>query len=123
MKKFIVSLSVLLIWLISTSVNALTVWTIDGKYGSNPDIQKEWVQTSWNHAVLDIIAMVNSYLWFGVWFFCFIFMIWNGYQLIMANGDEKKVKSATSALVGCAIWIVVCLLAYVIVRVAIKLFA
>ena len=46
MKKFIASLSILLIGILSTSVNALTVWTIDGKYGSNPDIPENKVQIS-----------------------------------------------------------------------------
>ncbi len=109
---------------ISTSVKALTIRTIDGKI-SNPDVPSNpgWAQIEWSHAVLDIIAMVNSYLWFAIWFFCFLFMIWNWYKLITANWDEKAMSSATKALIWCGVWIAVCLLAYIIVRVAVKLFA
>lgn len=123
MKKFVAMINVLIIGFMTTSVNALTVITVRGKYGSNPDVQQAGEQIEWSHAVLDIIAMVNSYLWFGIWFFCFVFMIRNWYQLIMSSGDEKKMKSATSSLVWCGIWIVVCLLAYIIVNLAVKLFA
>ena len=123
MKKIISLCSVIFTVFVSTSVNALTLWTIEWKYGSNPDVPKDWVQIEWSHAVLDIIAMVNSYLRFAIWFFCFLFMIWNWYKLITANWDEKVMSSATKALIWCGVWIAVCLLAYIIVRVAVKLFA
>ena len=41
----------------------------------------------------------------------------------MNNGDEKQSSAATSWLLKSIIWIVVCLLAYIIVNLAVKLFA
>ena len=122
MKKIIALLNIFIIYCACVT-QALTVFTIEGKYGSNPDVPKDWVQIEWSHAVLDIIAMVNSYLRFWIWFFCFLFMIWNWYKLISANWDEKATGSATKALIWCAIWIAICLLAYVIVNIAVNLFA
>jgi len=78
---------------------------------------------TWSRSVTDIISLVNSYLWFAIGLVCFLFMIWNGYQLIMARGDGKQMTSAKSALIWSAFWLAVCLLAYVIVNIAIKLFA
>ena len=80
-------------------------------------------QVDGNYSVLDLISLVNKYLWFAIWFVCFLFMIINGYKLISANGDEKKTKEATSSLIWTVIWIVICLLAYIIVNIAVKLFA
>ena len=79
-------------------------------------------QVEWTRSFLDIISLVNSYLWFAIWFFCFIFMIRNGYKLIIANWDEKAMKSAKTALLWSAVWLTVSLLAYIIVNIAVKLF-
>ena len=79
-------------------------------------------QIDGTHSILDIISFVNSYLWFAVWFVCFLFMIINGYKLIMNNWDEKQSSTATTWLLKSIIWIVICILAYIIVNVAVKLF-
>ena len=69
------------------------------------------------------MEVVNTYLRFAIGFVCFLFMVINGYKLISANGDEKQTKAATSALIWSIVWIFVCLLAYIIVNLAVKLFA
>ena len=74
-------------------------------------------------SILDLISLVNDYIWFFIGFFCFIFMIWNGYKLISANGDEKAMKSAKTWLLWSIIWLAICLLAYIIVNLAVNLFA
>ena len=68
------------------------------------------------------IRLANNYLWFAIWFCCFIFMIWNGYKLITSAWDDKAMSSARKALLWSWIWLVVSLLAYMIVNVAIRLF-
>jgi len=83
----------------------------------------KWSEVPGSRSILDIISFVNSYLWFAIWFFCFLFMVINGYKLITNNGDEKQSSAATSWLLKSIIWIVVCLLAYIIVNLAVKLFA
>lgn len=74
-------------------------------------------------SILGLISLINNYLWFAIWFFCFLFMIWNWYKLISANGDEKVMSSARKALLWSGIWIAVCLLSYIIVKIAVNLFA
>lgn len=74
-------------------------------------------------SVIDVISLVNSYLWFAIGFFCFIFMIRNWFKLISANWDEKAMSSAMKALVWSWVWLTICLLAYIIVNLTVKLFA
>jgi hypothetical protein len=50
-------------------------------------------------------------------------MIRNGYKLISANGDEKAMKAAKTGLLWSIIWLAICLLAYIIVNIAVRLFA
>lgn len=80
-------------------------------------------QIDGSRSILDMISLVNDYLWFAIWFVCFLFMIWNWYKLITASWDEKAMGSATKALLWSGIWIAICLLAYIIVNIAINLFA
>ena len=112
----------LLLGLISfTDAVKVRVWTIDPST-TNPDMPDRPASILGSHSVFDIISLVNSYLRFTIGLCCFWFMIWNGYQLIMARGDEKQMKSASDALTWCAVGLVVCILAYIIVNIAIKLF-
>ena len=98
----------------------VSVWTIHPR--SDPDIPNRPSHVMGSRSIFDIISVVNWYLWFIIWLCCFWFMIWNGYQLIMARGDEKQMKSATTALTWSAVGLVVCILAYIIVNIAVKLF-
>lgn len=111
------------IWIIAllgfiSKVSAVTVRTLK-KTEDTADHKRSQIDGS--RSILDIISFVNSYLWFAVWFVCFLFLIWNGYQLIINNWDEKK--SPMKWLLWSIIWIVICLLAYIIVNLAVKLFA
>ena len=123
MKKYKL-LSTLLIALLCclSKVDAVRVRVIKWKFWSNPDVS-DTSRVYWKYSIFDLISFANWYLWFAIWFVCFLFMIWNWYQLIIARGDEKQMKSSTAALTWCAIWLVVCILAYIIVNIAIKLFA
>ena len=125
MKTLTVLLATLLINSIS-SVDALYAFTISKKRYSQWDVADNPGGGTWisgDYSVFDIINLVNSYLWFAVWFVCFVFMIVNWYKLITAHGDEKQTKAAIKGLLWAIIWIVVCLLAYIIVNLAVKLFA
>lgn len=104
----------------STKVYAVTAWTLKKTTDS---AEHSWTQIVGSRSILDIISMVNSYLWFAIWFCCFLFMIWNGFKLISANWDEKSMDSAKKALLWSGIWIAICLLAYIIVNLAVRLFA
>lgn len=135
MKKFIYgilwSFLVILFTLYTSYANAATnarlhAFTL-GKTAENFNSQKDvtnnktaWIY--WEHSLLDLIQLINNYLRFGIWFVCFLFMVVNGYKLITAHWDSKKTEAATSGLMKSIIWIGVCLLAYIIVNVTVKLF-
>lgn len=124
MKKLSVILSTLLINFFS-SADALYAFTFSRNKHSQADVADnpgDWTWINWDYSVLDVINLVNSYLRFAVGFVCFLFMIINGYKLITAHGDEKQTSSAMTGLMGSIVWIVICLLAYIIVNVAVKLF-
>lgn len=127
MNKLKIILSTLLISCIPflSSVNALYVFTFSRQkwnewdVPTNPD---DWTWIVGSRSVLDVIKLVNSYLRFGVGFVCFLFMIINGYKLITASWDEKQSKSATTGLLWSFVWIIICLLAYIVVNLTVKLF-
>ena len=113
------------VWIITfitllSKANAVILRTLRGNIGS--EFSQEPTQIRGQRSILDLIKFVNSYIWFGIWFVCFLFMVINGYKLITAHGDQKKTKEATSALWKSIIWIAICLLAYIIVNLAVKLF-
>ena len=123
--KYIVSSFLLSICSISYT-SAISAFTFSRKYfkgqadvPANPD-DGTWID--WDYSILDVINLINSYLRFWVWFVCLLFTVINGYKLITANWDDKKSKSAITWLVGSLVWIVVCILAYIIVNVTVKLF-
>ena len=119
-KNLITTLIVTTIISMSTKVYAVTAWTLKKTQDS---ADHSWTQIVGSRSILDIISMVNSYLWFAIWFCCFLFMIWNGFKLISANWDEKSMDSAKKSLLWSGIWIAICLLAYIIVNLAVRLFA
>ena len=126
MKKYMIYYVILcLVWCflkLSTVVNAISLF-----------IPREWdavdydtrgkIQFDWNYAILDIIKFVNSYLWFAIWFVCFLFLVINGIKLIVSRWDGAETGKAMKALIWCAIWIFICLSAYIIVNLVIRLFA
>lgn len=99
---------------------AVTAWTLKHTKDS---ASHNWSQIVGSRSILDMIKLVNSYLWFWIGFVCFVFMIWNWYKLISSNWDEKVMKEAKTALKWSMVWLALCLLAYIIVNVAVKLFA
>ncbi len=112
------------IWLISligfiSKVSAVRVRTFRDTKNTEHNIS----QIDGSRSILDMISVVNSYLWFAIWFCCFVFMIWNWYKLITAAWDEKATWAAKKSLLWSGIWIAVCLLAYAIVNIAVRLFA
>ena len=122
MKNIKIIVSLVAIALVSwiSRTYAVTAWTLK-KTKDTADHGRSQVDGS--RSILDMIALVNDYLRFAIWFFCFLFMIWNGFKLISANWDEKSMDSAKKALLWSVIWIAICLLAYIIVNLAVRLFA
>ena len=121
-KKALILLQIIVVSTLLSTTNAVSVWTLRPRIW-NPDIPQQPTQIDWSRSFLDILSVVNSYLRFAIWFVCFLFMIWNGFKLIMSRWDEKDMKSAQNALIWCGVWLVTCFLAYIIVNIAIKLFS
>jgi hypothetical protein len=122
MKKFKITgilVSFLLTFISVTS--AVTLYTL--KWPIGKDFSTDPTRIEWNRSIFSTISLLNNYLWFAIGAVCFWFMIWNGYQLIMARGDQKQMDAATKALIWCAVGLVVCILARIIVNLAVKLFA
>lgn len=113
------------IWIITLIVSMSKTYAVTAQTLRKTEDTADHIrsQIDGSRSLLDIISFVNSYLWFAIWFVCFLFMVINGYKLIMNNWDEKQSETATSWLVKSIIWILICLLAYIIVNVAVKLFA
>ena len=72
--------------------------------------------------VLNTISFINEYLWFTIWFLCFIFLIYNGIKIISARGNNEIFKKARGGLVWSGIGIAICILSYSFVRVIVNLF-
>lgn len=87
------------------------------------DAAVTYEQIDGQYSILQLIRFVNSYLRFAIGFVCFLFTIINWYKLITAQWDEKTTKDATKALYWSIIGIGICLLAYIIVNVTLRLFA
>ena len=122
LKKTIIRIQIIIMTTLISTTNAVTVRTIRWTVWDR-DVTQNPTQIDWSRSFLDILSVVNSYLRFAIWFVCFLFMIWNGFKLIMSRWDEKDMKAAQNALVWCGVWLVTCFLAYIIVNIAIKLFA
>lgn len=113
------------LWIITlvSSISEVSAVTVSTLRKTKDTAVYGWSQIDGSRSILDIISLVNGYLWFAIWFFCFLFMIWNWFKLISANWDDKAMGAAKKALIWSWIWIAVCLLAYVIVNLAVKLFS
>lgn len=122
MKKFKTTwILVSFLLLFVSTTNAVTLRTLKWAVGS--DFKQDPTMIQGQRSIFSTISLINDYLWFAIGLACFWFMIRNGYQLIMARGDEKQMKAATDALIWCGVWLAVCILAHIIVNIAVKLFA
>lgn len=120
MNYLLTSLIVILTNLISSSVFSVDVY-VPTKTENMAAGTTSYVTGS--RSILNTISLINSYIWFFIGFFCFVFMIRSGYRLITSNWDEKAMKSAKTALLWSFIWLAICILAYIIVNIAVNLFA
>lgn len=121
MKRFKILAILISTLLLISSTSAVTLRTL--RWPTGGEFQQRSTEINGERSIFNIISFVNNYLWFAIGFVCFAFMVWNWYQLIMARGDEKQMKTATNSLIWCAVWLTVCILAHIIVNLAVKLFA
>lgn len=83
----------------------------------NGPTQVQWDE--WN--VFSTIQLINKYLWFAISVVCMGVLIYGGFLLMTANGDDKKMQTANKILTGALIGIVIAILSYAIVRIVVNL--
>ena len=71
----------------------------------------------------DTIQLINKYLWFAISVVCMWVLVYGGFVLMTASGDEKKMEQANKLLTWALIGIVISLLSYAIVRIITNLLA
>ena len=89
-------------WSYVTDYNV--IWTSEGwDAEGNPPRLIETVKTA-----------VNRVLWI-LWLIALILCLWWGFQMLIAAGDDAKVKTWTKVLKHAAIWLAVIWLAWILV--------
>lgn len=71
----------------------------------------------------DTIQLINKYLWFAISVVCMWVLVYGGFKLMTASGDDKKMSEANKLLTWALIGIVISLLSYAIVRIISNLLA
>ncbi|MEF2176209.1 MAG: hypothetical protein V3575_07105 [Candidatus Absconditabacteria bacterium] len=72
--------------------------------------------------VADLLRTINKYIWFAIGVAAVLVLMWGGWELMSANGDESKVKNANNILTYLVIGIIIALFAYTLIRIAANLF-
>ncbi len=77
----------------------------------------------WNQDdIINLIKLINNYLWLSLWTVCLAITIYGGFILITAQWEKAKMQKANQMIIWSAIGLVICVMAYVIVRVVVNLF-
>lgn len=77
------------------------------------------VSNEWT--IFEYIRIINSYLWFSIWWISMAILIYAGIQMITAWWDKWKVGKAWKLALYSLIWIVVAMVSYTIVNLIINL--
>ncbi len=70
---------------------------------------------------IDLISIVNEYLWFFVWIIAMGVVLYGWYLLVTSSGNEEEYKKATKLLIYWLVWIIVALSAYLLVSFIVNL--
>lgn len=71
--------------------------------------------------IFEYIKIINSYLWFAIWWIAMAILIYAWLLMITAWWDKAKVGKAWKMALYCLIWIVVALLSYLLVNLIVNL--
>jgi len=127
LKKIIFSTRIAGIWLLAISFVVFKTNAIEVRVPSSQwqeDVNIWWSTTvNWDeNTVFDLIQQVNQYLWMAIWAVCMWVLVYSWFKLMTANWDEWETKKANNMLVWAAVWIVVSLVSYTLVRLVVNLF-
>ena len=80
-------------------------------------------QVRWNQDdIISLIKLINNYLRLSLGVVCLAATVYGWFLLITAQWDKNKFQKANQILLGSGIWLVICVMAYVLVRVVVNLF-
>jgi beta-lactamase regulating signal transducer with metallopeptidase domain len=118
MKKF---MSWVIIWgsLLVNKVFALTIETVNLTQSSTPvgwQANRLGPITSDSKAYLNIINIINDYLWFWLAAVCVGVLVYVGIKLMTAQWDKTKMQETNRALVGIIIGLALAYFSYTIIR-------
>lgn len=118
MNKRIVSLMGL--WLlVCNQASALTIETVNLTQTSTPaggQANRLGPITADADSYLNILNIVNDYLWFALAAVCVGVLIYVGIKLMTAQWDKKNMQQANRALVGMVIGLGIAYFSYTIIR-------
>lgn len=111
----------ILLWgMIVNQVSALTIETVNLTQTSTP----VWWQANRLGPIdasadsyLNILNIVNDYLWFALAAVCVGTLIYVGIKLMTARWDKAKMQQANKALVGLVIGLWIAYFSYTIIRI------
>ncbi len=72
--------------------------------------------------IVEIVNLINDYLWFFVGLVCLVLLAYSGYKIITAQGDKKQISDAYNLIIATIIAILVAVLSYAIVKLLVNLF-
>lgn len=78
--------------------------------------------TWWENTTMELIQMINEYLWFFVWLVAFLLVAYSGFKIITAQGEKEQISKSYDLLIGSVVVIFISLLSYTLVRLVVNLF-
>jgi len=103
-------------------VLAVTV-DIPGSKVTSRDVNVPWATIEGDFkSIINLVKLINEYLWFSLGAVCMIVAIYAGYQIIMSKWDKAKMKKGNEVLVGAIVGIMIAIFSYVIIRLVVNLF-
>jgi hypothetical protein len=125
MKKFLLKI-LMCIWLLSICVpntmwGELTVYVPIPKWPSDINIQWSTSVNTDRTELIDIIKIINKYLWFSLWLIAMIIFVY-AWILLIAWWKKDSFDKANKMLLWAGVAIVISMLSYTVVNLLINLF-
>lgn len=113
----------LLLWCISYLPSYAVTVEVPGDNITTRDTSIPSSTIQWDSEdIINLIKLINEYLWFSIASVCLAVAIYAGYQIIMSGWDKAKMQKGNDTLVWALIGIFISLFSYVLVRLVVNLF-
>ena len=125
MKKFLLKILILFgIWINITSIvvwNELTLMIPTPSWQWDLNIQWSTSVSTDRTELVDIINIINKYLWFSIWLIAMAIFIYAGILLIVW-WEKSNFEKANKMLLWAGVAIIISILSYTVVNLLINLF-